>query len=154
LGMARLSDVLRESPSGHPEDLADRLLAQLIGEGPQDDDVAVLCLRAAPEVRPLVISMPPEPGALADVRASVRRWLEEVPLSEETREDVVLACNEACANAVEHAYRRGPVAPIRVSLVRDATDITIEVVDEGVWRTDGEDAERGRGMPRRHRLVD
>jgi serine/threonine-protein kinase RsbW len=41
-----------------------------------------------------------------------------------------------------------------VSLVRDATDITIEVVDEGVWRTDGEDPERGRGMPLMHMLMD
>jgi serine/threonine-protein kinase RsbW len=91
---------------------------------------------------------------LAEVRSSVRRWLAEVPLSGEAREDVVLACNEACANAVEHAYRRGPAAPIRVSLVRDATDITIEVVDEGAWRSDGDDAERGRGMPLMNMLMD
>src|SRR5204863_5124492 len=154
LGMARLSEVLREAPSVYPEDLADRVFADLIGEGPQDDDVAILCLRATSEAPPLVISMPPEPGALANVRASLRRWLAEVPLSEEAREDVVLACNEACANAVEHAYRRGPVAPIRVRLVRDATDITIEVVDEGAWRTDGDDAERGRGMPLMNMLMD
>jgi PAS domain S-box-containing protein len=154
LGMARLSDVLRGAPSGHPEDLADRLLAELIGEGPQDDDVAILCLRAAPEAPSLVISMPPEPGALADVRASVRRWLAEVPLSEEPREDVVLACNEACANAVEHAYRRGPAAPIRVSLSRDATAVRIDIVDEGAWRRDGEDAGRGHGMSLMRALMD
>ena len=154
LGMERLSDVLREAPSGHPEDLADRLLALLIGEGPQDDDVAILCLRAAPEAPPLVISIPPEPRALADVRASVRRWLVEVPLSEEAREDVVLACNEACANAVEHAYRRGRAAPIRVSLSREATAIRIDIVDEGAWRRDGEDAGRGHGMSLMRALMD
>jgi len=154
LGMARLRDVLRDAPSGHPEALADRLLAELVGEVPQDDDVAVLCLRAAPEAPPLVISMPPEPAALADVRASVRRWLDEVPLPEEMREEVVLACNEACANAVEHAYLDGPAAPIRVSLRRNATDIRIEIVDEGAWRRDGEDAGRGHGMPVMRALMD
>jgi len=154
LGMARLCDVLREAPSGHPEDLADRLLAELIGEGPQDDDVAILCLRAAPKAPPLVISMPPEPGALANVRASVRRWLVEVPLSDEAREEVVLACNEACANAIEHAYRRGPAVPIQVSLSRDATAIRIDIVDEGAWRRDGEDAGRGHGMSLMRALMD
>ena len=154
LGMARLRDVLRDAPSVHPEALADRLLADLIGEIPQDDDVAVLCLRAAPEAPPLVISMPAEAAALADVRASVRRWLVEIPLSEEAREEVVLACNEACANAVEHAYLEGPVAPVRVSLDRDATDITIEIVDEGAWRQDGEDPERGLGMSLIRALMD
>ncbi|MDP9300865.1 MAG: GAF domain-containing protein [Actinomycetota bacterium] len=154
MGMARLRDVLRDAPSGHPEALADLLLAELIGEVPQDDDVAVLCLRAAPDAPPLVISMPAEPAALADVRASVRRWLVEVPLSDEAREEVVLACNEACANAVEHAYLEGLAAPIRVSLVRDATDIKIEIVDEGAWRQDGAGADRGRGMPLMRALMD
>jgi serine/threonine-protein kinase RsbW len=78
----------------------------------------------------------------------------EVPLSEEAREDVVLACNEACANAVEHAYRRGPAARIRVSLSRDATAIRIDIVDEGAWRRDGEDAGRGHGMPLMRALMD
>jgi serine/threonine-protein kinase RsbW len=154
LGMARLGDVLRDAPSSHPEALADLLLAELIGEVSQDDDVAVLCLRAASETPASVISMPAEPAALANVRASVRRWLVEVPLSEEAREEVVLACNEACANAVEHAYRKGPAAPIRVNLARDASDIRIEIVDEGAWRKDGEDAERGRGMSLMRALMD
>jgi hypothetical protein len=136
-GMARLRRVLRDAPSEHPEALADLLLAELIEEIPQDDDVAVLCLRAAPEASPLFISVPPEAAALTEIRSSVRRWLAEVPLPEDARDDVVLACNEACANAVEHAYRRGPAAPIRVKLARDGTDIRIEVIDEGVWRTDG-----------------
>ena len=154
LGMGRLFGVLRDAPSAHPEDLADRLLAELIGEGPQDDDVAILCLRATSEPLPLVISMPADPGALADVRASIRRWLGDVPLSEEAREEVVLACNEACANAVEHAYLRGPAAPIRVSLGRKATTIRIDIVDEGAWRRDGEDAGRGRGMSLMRALMD
>jgi len=154
LGMARLRDILRDAPSGHPEALADLLLAELIGEIPQDDDVAVLCLRAAPEAPPLTISMPPQPAALADVRAAVRRWLVDVPLSEEAREEVVLACNEACANAVEHAYRGGPVAPIRVSLSRDATAVRVDIVDEGAWRRDGEDVGRGHGMSLMRALMD
>ena len=98
--------------------------------------------------------MPADPGALADVRASIRRWLGDVPLSEEAREEVVLACNEACANAVEHAYLRGPAAPIRVSLGRKATTIRIDIVDEGAWRRDGEDAGRGRGMSLMRALMD
>ncbi|TMM23861.1 MAG: GAF domain-containing protein [Actinobacteria bacterium] len=154
LGMARLSEVLREAPSVYPEDLADRFFAELIGEGPQDDDVAILCLRATSEAPPLVISMPPEPGALANVRASLRRWLVEVPLSEEAREDVVLACNEACANAVEHAYRRVPAAPIRVRLSRDSTAIRIDIADEGAWRRDAEDSGSGHGMSLMRALMD
>jgi anti-sigma regulatory factor (Ser/Thr protein kinase) len=145
VGMRRLLDELREGGSGEPETVADRILAGLIEEVPQDDDVAVLCVRAAPIVAPFVTSMPAQPDALWQIRRDVRSWLQEAAVSEEVRDEVVLACNEACANAVEHAYASA-AAPITVSLSRSDSSILVEVADTGTWLERGAGAHRGHGF--------
>jgi len=46
-----------------------------------------------------------EPAAVSIVRRSLREWLEEaLAWPEPDLDDVVIAVNEACTNAIEHAY--------------------------------------------------
>jgi anti-sigma regulatory factor (Ser/Thr protein kinase) len=44
------------------------------------------------------------PDQLASLRAEVRRWLTPLPFTDEAKDDLVLAVNEAASNSVEHAY--------------------------------------------------
>ena len=55
--------------------------------------------------------------------------------------EVVLAVNEACANAIEHAYPPGP-AGFELSAREADGELTIAVRDRGQWR---EPQEPGRG---------
>jgi anti-sigma regulatory factor (Ser/Thr protein kinase) len=144
--MERLRTLLANLPADHPETLADRLIAELTAEVPQDDDVALLCLRNVAHADSISTSIPAEPSALAGLRATIGAWLDLLGLSQETCDDLILACDEACANAIEHAYRRRRDEPIRVELRRDDDDIVIAVRDSGIWRHDPVDGDRGRGI--------
>ena len=108
VGMRRLETLLSAAGPGDPGDLVDRLLAALIGEIPQDDDVAVMCVQAAPTIGPFASSIPADPAALGGLRGELRTWLDAASVAADVRDEVVLACNEACANAVEHAGLRPP----------------------------------------------
>ena len=146
VGMRRLGTLLSAAGPGDPTDLVDRLLAELIGEIPQDDDVAVLCVRAAPTIGPFASSIPADPSALGGLRGELRTWLDAASVPAEVRDDVVLACNEACANAVEHAGLTASGAPIAVRLRRNDGALFLEIADIGAWRVDNTDGERGRGL--------
>jgi two-component sensor histidine kinase len=58
---------------------------------------------------------------------------------------VILATHEAVANAIQHS---GTVARVRVRVDAEPDGLTIEVADEGAWRTpaDPPPLERGRGL--------
>jgi hypothetical protein len=49
-------------------------------------------------------SWPAHPRWLAQLRAEVRTWLAALGFLRDTAEDIVLAANEAAANAIDHAY--------------------------------------------------
>jgi PAS domain S-box-containing protein len=146
VGMERLRTLLANLPSDHPESLADRLIAELTGDVPQDDDVALLCLRNVAHADSISTSIPAEPSALTGLRGTIGAWLDLLGLSPETCDDLILACDEACANAIEHAYHRRRDEPIRVELRRDDDDIEIAVRDSGIWRHEPVDGDRGRGI--------
>src|SRR5262249_6483631 len=65
VGMERLRTLLSTVPSDDPETLADLLLQELTGDIPQDDDVALLCLRSVARAGPLTTSVPADPAALS-----------------------------------------------------------------------------------------
>ena len=66
---------------------------------------------------------------------------------------MVLAANEAAANAIEHGYR-GSAGPVEIA--GDVVDsvVTITVVDHGVWLASDPDPARGRGIPLMRTLMD
>ena len=71
------------------------------------DDVALLAARIEPVPEQLNGRWPAERSVLAGVRQLLRRWLESRGATADEVYDIVVACQEACANAVEHAYRPG-----------------------------------------------
>jgi hypothetical protein len=50
------------------------------------------------------LTWPANPHQLASIRTQVRGWLAPLDLTEEFKEDLVFAVNEAASNSVEHAY--------------------------------------------------
>ena len=64
--------------------------------------------------------------------------------TEDEVSDVTVACQEACANAVEHAYRPGR-RELRARRPRRRGRIRISVRDHGQWR-EPRGTNRGRGL--------
>ena len=89
-----------------------------------------------------------DPAALAAFRQGLRRWLAEAGAAPEEVQDIVMACNEACQNAIEHAYGLAP-EPFDVA-ARRATDgeVAITVRDRGGWRDSR--LQRPRARPAAH----
>ena len=80
------------------------------------DDIAVIAASLPLLPDELVSRWPAEKEALLSVRRLVRRWLHGRGAGEEETYDITVACQEACANAVEHAYAPGPAVVRRRGL--------------------------------------
>ncbi|MDT5207695.1 MAG: hypothetical protein QOF67_110 [Mycobacterium sp.] len=101
------------------------------------------------------------PESAAQIRRDLSEWLRRhFALDDTKRSDVVLAVNEAMANAAEFAYvtleRPGPMH-VRADYDRTAATLTVTVTDEGAWKgadptTKGRS--RGRGIPLMRVLAD
>src|SRR6202007_79350 len=101
-------------------------------EGP-GDDLAVLALQSIVVPAELLLELPAEPNVLARVRRLMRRWLRERGADDAAVTEITLAVNEACANAIEHAYSPRPsLFELRASAVGD--EVMIAVRDSGQWR--------------------
>ena len=95
------------------------------------------------------------PRQLASIRTQVRNWLAPLDLAEESKEDLVLAVNEAASNSIEHAYR--PPTPgdtVESTFWTEADAVCLEIVDHGAWRvSSGRSPGRGRGIEIMERLL-
>ena len=109
-----------------------------------EDDAAILALSRDPVPKALRLQLPAEPRVLAKTRRSVRRWLREQGAEGEELAAVTIAVNEACANAIEHAYPPGP-ATFELMAQADDGNVTITVRDSGRWR-EQRGSDRGRGV--------
>jgi anti-sigma regulatory factor (Ser/Thr protein kinase) len=98
------------------------------------------------------LRLPAEPLELGSVRRALRRWLAECEATEAESYDIVLACNEACANAIEHAYGPGD-ASVQVDAAFSGDEVAITVRDSGRWR-DARGTNRGRGLGLIETLMD
>jgi hypothetical protein len=83
-----------------------------------------------------------DPAELAGLRAQLGGWLRRSKLEESEIEPIILATNEAVANAIEHG-RRGQHR-VGVDAWTSPSSLTVEVRDRGVWR----DEQRARSRPR------
>jgi serine/threonine-protein kinase RsbW len=107
---------------------------------------------------------PARAGALTLIRGEVRRWLAPLEVMPDAEADLVLAVNEAAANAIDHAYRTGDDtgddtgdgrAVVEVFFWTEPGAVLLEVVDHGQWRPPGPHAAGGgRGIAIMHRLVE
>jgi serine/threonine-protein kinase RsbW len=93
-------------------------------------------------------SWPADPEQLAVIRRELAGWLAPLALREEETADVVLAVDEAAANAVRHAYGSDETGVVELTLWIEEGTLCIEVVDHGSWRPPADrPQEGGRGIP-------
>ncbi len=133
-GLSRLARTIAADSNGDMAGLLDRVLGQLLGGSNAEDDVAVLALRALPlDPRHLALRLPAIPSSLSQLRQTLRRWLAPAGLTSEVVYEITTACNEACANAIEHAYGPGDASfSFEADLIDDRVAVTVR--DTGGWR--------------------
>jgi serine/threonine-protein kinase RsbW len=91
-----------------------------------------------------VATLPCEPARLRELRRDLGAWLNQIDLSDDLRDSVVLATHEAAANAIEHAE---PCKSVEVRAVIDRDNLTVAVTDTGTWKhASFDNDERGRGL--------
>jgi serine/threonine-protein kinase RsbW len=93
-------------------------------------------------------SWPADPEQLVLIRRELASWLAPLALTETETADVVLAVDEAAANAVRHAYGPDESGVVELTLWTEPGTLSIEIVDHGSWRPPAEQpTEGGRGIP-------
>jgi PAS domain S-box-containing protein len=148
VGFRRLTRTCSSLARLDVDDMCEHLVAALLPRQEQRDDVAALCIRLDTEPSDaLRRRFPADPGELARLRRDLREWLLQAGLSSRRAADLVLAVDEACANAVEHAYGDGQPGDVVVEVSRSPDDEVIACVqDGGRWRDTPADPNRGRGL--------
>jgi anti-sigma regulatory factor (Ser/Thr protein kinase) len=88
-------------------------------------------------------SWPADPAQLSVIRRELAGWLAPLRLSDDDTAQVVLAVDEAAANAVRHAYGPGGSGVVELTLWTEPGTLCVEVVDHGSWRPPDELTARG-----------
>jgi serine phosphatase RsbU (regulator of sigma subunit)/anti-sigma regulatory factor (Ser/Thr protein kinase) len=144
-GLSRLSEAAVEGPGEDLEGFCSHVMRCVIGTTPCNDDVALLAVQLVPLGDRLHLRVPAQPGALAPLRATLRRWLVRAGASELETYELLTACGEACTNAIRHAS-----GPLRTDFEVEATivegGVEVSVRDQGSWRERRGDV-GGRGLP-------
>ena len=149
VGLDRLRDLVKGARD--VTSLCARVVERLVPEEP-DDDIAFIAVRIAPLGDDLSTSWPVSPDSLAPIRYLLRRWLMPRGIGEQEAYDIIVAAQEACANAIEHAYGPGR-AEFEVHAAYADGRVTITVIDHGQWRAP-RGANRGRGLRLMETLMD
>jgi anti-sigma regulatory factor (Ser/Thr protein kinase) len=110
--------------------------------------------RLTPTLQPLRLRYQARPSALASARASLRVWLEQAGASEDEVYEVIVACNEACTNSIEHPLRRPGADFFEIEAERAGDEVEVVVRDFGRWRDRGPSGDRGRGLEFINELMD
>ena len=126
------------------DEICQRVIDALVPALGAPDDVALVALRNAPVETDMRLRVPADPQALSQVRQLLRRWLRSRGARAEEVAAMTLACGEACANAIEHAYAPGG-ASFELEAVHEGDVVTLAVRDSGSWRAP-RGAHRGRGL--------
>jgi serine phosphatase RsbU (regulator of sigma subunit)/anti-sigma regulatory factor (Ser/Thr protein kinase) len=133
--------------------LCDRLLAAALPSGATSDDVALLVLCHVPLGSRLELDLPNDPAALASLRGLLRRWLAQTDASEAEVYSIVMACGEACTNAIEHAGAAADETIAFVAVLHES-DVHVTVSDRGRWREQRPPSDQGRGLELIEALMD
>ncbi|MFF5990806.1 ATP-binding SpoIIE family protein phosphatase [Prauserella flavalba] len=150
-GLALLCETVATGPT---EPLCSRVMSRLVGTSPTDDDIAVLAMRRqeAEELREISFELDAIPEVLADVRATLRRWLPSAGATPEEAGDMLVVVGEACSNVIEHAY--GPLGgTLSLRLEAREGEVLATVGDTGHWRSP-RGTHRGKGTELMHQLSD
>ena len=150
-GLERLRQ-LAEAGHPTPQALVDAIVEEMVADGRPSDDVAVLAAHLTVLGDRLATHWPAQAEALAQVRHLLRRWLRRHGATDDEIYDITVATQEACANAVEHAYAPGDEAfEVDATLIDGVAEISVR--DRGQWRR-ARGTHRGRGMPMMEALMD
>jgi len=151
-GIDRLRETLEATGDLEPNAISERVIDAVLGERERTDDAALLVLRTG---EPIAFSMTlgDAPEGLRPMRHRLHAWLDLRGCTPEDADAVVLAVNEAAANAIEHGYHDGD-GPVEVTGDVVAGELRIAVVDHGGWRDGEPDPARGRGLPLMRTLMD
>jgi PAS domain S-box-containing protein len=151
VGLERLRDAAVPGPD--VEGLCERVAAALADPGAASDDVTMIALHGLVSLgERVILKVAGDPGALTATRETVRRWLTEAGANAVETHDITMACNEACQNAIEHAYELGADL-FDVVLERTGAAVSITVRDHGGWKSTTS-PDRGRGLELMRELMD
>src|SRR6185437_9966317 len=144
-GIARVCALMQQNREGELEHLANQIMAELAPSDGYQDDVALLLHRYPV---PLEIDFPPDVDGLADIRVTLRNWLNRAGLGSEQVHAVLVAAGEAVATAIEHGNRDAPSGVISLRATASATEVKLTIADSGSWKRPRPVAQphRGRGM--------
>jgi serine/threonine-protein kinase RsbW len=102
-----------------------------------------------------------DPATASAIRREFSEWLHRhFTLDASKACDVVLAVNEALANAAEYAYATADqpgVMQVQAHYNEDAATLTVSIEDQGAWRNSDpgrRELKRGRGIPLMEALAD
>lgn len=159
-GLDRLARIAGTLTGVDPQRWCDQLLAGMTMGQRVDDDIVVACLyldgsSPVAENSAVLRRTLRQPGDLAPTRQALRDWAAGQEMSEEWADALLMACNEALINALEHAYHGQPTGPVTLRVIRvDRRQVRIEVSDRGRWRAGSSDGgDRGRGLKLINRLA-
>ncbi|WP_026423287.1 ATP-binding protein [Actinokineospora inagensis] len=83
---------------------------------------------------PLSVRVPAKPDHLAVLRGELRAWLTAAAVSTARGGDIILAADEALANAIEHGYAGTDVGEVHLRATADEHTVTVTVTDHGTWK--------------------
>jgi anti-sigma regulatory factor (Ser/Thr protein kinase) len=140
--------------SGGLDDLCSTLLRASFDGASQADDVALLAVRLkSVDPERMELTLAAEPESLAYMRRVLGRWLRVVGADDTETYEILVACGEACANAVAYAHHSGEASSYVVEARRRAAAVELEVRDFGRWRAPRAGSE-ARGLRLMSQLVD
>ncbi len=83
-------------------------------------------------VRDIRLELRSDPRLLGTIRCLVRGWVEASGIVAEVADEVVLAIDEACSNAIRHSYQGRCDETVELTLRSDPEYLEFEVCDRGV----------------------
>jgi anti-sigma regulatory factor (Ser/Thr protein kinase) len=117
-----------------------------------EDDLAILVTRVLPLGDELHTTWPADPRSLSDMRHLLQRWMKRLSQDPDELYEITVAVQEACSNAIEHAYSPGAAAvEMHAGHAEGVVEITVR--DHGRWRP-ARGEHRGRGLPIMESLMD
>jgi anti-sigma regulatory factor (Ser/Thr protein kinase) len=152
-GFARLADAVASGPAD-VEKLADHVIDRLVSREESADDVALLVVHFEAALEDFSMDLSANPRELSRLRRAIAEWAVRAGVPRSTSEDVILAVNEAVANAMEHAYGPGDARVEVAARCSDAGTLEVRVRDFGRWRAVRPDDGGGRGLTLIRNLMD
>ncbi len=149
VGMGRLVDAVAEARALTPQALTLHLTRLLVPDEAQKDDVALVAYRQPGQVTTVRFeaTVKAVPRELTGLRRQLSSWLHQHGVDRQSAAEVLVACGEACSNAVEHAYPAGAPGQLVLEGEIEPGRVRLRVSDTGRWRVPGpRGQDRGRGM--------